>query len=170
MAGSGVIRIGVSGWSYPSWRGSFYPSDLPQKDELAYAARRFSAIEINATFYRLQNPDSFGRWRDATPDDFVFAVKGPGFITHRVRLREVDVTSDVVYCRLHGIPSSSTRAATTARRSIDGRSAFAPGPAAASQRTPSASSARPNLACGAVTFSSSSTTTRWRERRSTRRP
>ncbi|HEY1943187.1 MAG TPA: DUF72 domain-containing protein [Roseiarcus sp.] len=94
MARSGIIRIGVSGWSYPSWRGSFYPSDLPQKDELAYAARRFSAIEINATFYRLQNPDSFGRWRDATPDDFVFAV--------RLRLREVDVTSDVVYCRLHG--------------------------------------------------------------------
>ena len=90
MAKPSIIRIGVSGWSYASWRGPFYPSDLPHTQELAFASRRFSAIEINATFYRLQSPASFGRWREATPEGFVFAIKGSGFITHRLRLREVE--------------------------------------------------------------------------------
>jgi uncharacterized protein YecE (DUF72 family) len=86
---SGQIRIGISGWTYKPWRGVFYPADLRQKDELSYAARHFRAIEINGTFYGLQRPDSFARWRDDTPEDFVFSVKAPRFITHTKRLRDV---------------------------------------------------------------------------------
>nr|WP_246713589.1 DUF72 domain-containing protein [Rhizobium esperanzae] len=63
---------------------------MPQKQELSYAARHFPSIEINGTFYSLQRPESFGRWRDETPDDFVFAVKGPRFITHMLRLRDIE--------------------------------------------------------------------------------
>jgi uncharacterized protein YecE (DUF72 family) len=87
MAG---IRIGISGWRYGPWRGKFYPGDLRQKDELAFAARQFSSIEINGTFYSLQSPASFRCWRDVTPDDFVFAVKGARFITHMKRLKDVE--------------------------------------------------------------------------------
>jgi uncharacterized protein YecE (DUF72 family) len=86
----GHIRIGISGWRYAPWRGKFYPEDLRQKDELAFAARQFSSIEINGTFYSLQSPASFRAWRDATPRDFVFAVKGPRFITHMKRLRDAE--------------------------------------------------------------------------------
>jgi uncharacterized protein YecE (DUF72 family) len=86
------IRIGISGWSYAGWRGSFYPADLPQRRELAYASERLSSIEINGTFYSLQRPDSFCSWRDQTPDDFVFAVKGSRFITHMKRLLEPETT------------------------------------------------------------------------------
>jgi uncharacterized protein YecE (DUF72 family) len=82
------IRIGVSGWTYPPWRGAFFPKGLPQKKELAYAGSMFRTIEINGTFYRLQRPESFGRWVEETPDDFVFTVKAPRFITHIRRLRE----------------------------------------------------------------------------------
>jgi uncharacterized protein YecE (DUF72 family) len=83
------IRIGISGWRYAPWRGKFYPQDLRQKDELHYAAQIFSTIEINGTFYSLQRPESFRAWRQAVPDDFVFAVKGPRFITHMKRLMDV---------------------------------------------------------------------------------
>jgi uncharacterized protein YecE (DUF72 family) len=83
---AGRIRIGISGWRYAPWRGVFYPEGLVQKDELAYAAQRFSTIEINGTFYSLQRPESFRAWHDATPGDIVFAVKGPRFITHMLRL------------------------------------------------------------------------------------
>jgi uncharacterized protein YecE (DUF72 family) len=84
------VRIGISGWRYAPWRGKFYPDGLRQKDELAFAARQFSSIEINGTFYSLQRPQSFVAWRDATPDDFVFAVKGPRFITHMKKLKDVE--------------------------------------------------------------------------------
>jgi len=84
------VRIGISGWVYAPWRGVFYPSGLPQREEVSYAARRFRSIEINGTFYRLQRPEHFARWRDQTPDDFVFAVKGPRYITHTLRLRDVE--------------------------------------------------------------------------------
>jgi uncharacterized protein YecE (DUF72 family) len=84
----GDIRIGVSGWTYAPWRGAFYPKGLAQKRELAHASSVFPAIEINGTFYGLQTPDSFARWADETPDDFVFAVKAPRFITHIKRLRD----------------------------------------------------------------------------------
>lgn len=85
----GNIRIGISGWAYKEWRGVFYPKGLVQKRELAYASRRVNSIEINGTFYSLQTPDSFRKWHDATPDDFLFAVKGSKFITHRKKLKDV---------------------------------------------------------------------------------
>lgn len=87
---AGTIRIGLSGWTYARWRGVFYPDDLPHKRELDYAAQRFGSIEINGTHYSLQRPESFGRWRDQTPADFVFAVKGSRFITHMLKLRNVE--------------------------------------------------------------------------------
>ena len=81
-----AIRIGISGWTYAPWRGTFFPRALPQSGELAYAARQVASIEINGTFYSLQRPASYARWHDEVPADFVFAVKGPRFITHLKRL------------------------------------------------------------------------------------
>lgn len=86
----GQVRTGISGWRYAPWRGRFYPDDLRQKDELAYASAQFPTIEINGTFYSLQWPSSFALWADQTPRDFVFAVKGPRYITHMRRLRDVE--------------------------------------------------------------------------------
>jgi uncharacterized protein YecE (DUF72 family) len=83
------LRIGISGWRYEPWRGVFYPEGLPQKSELEYAARHFNSIEINGSFYSLQRPSLYQRWHDATPDDFVFAVKGGRFITHMKKLIDV---------------------------------------------------------------------------------
>ena len=85
-----AIRIGISGWRYTPWRGVFYPSRLPQRLELWYASRILPAIEINGSFYSLQRPEYFAQWYRETPDDFVFAVKGPRFITHMKRLRDVE--------------------------------------------------------------------------------
>src|SRR5262245_11566715 len=83
MSAASKIRVGIGGWVYPPWRGTFYPKGLPQAEELAYASRRVTAIEINGTFYGLQKPASFRRWHDETPEDFVFSLKGPRFATHR---------------------------------------------------------------------------------------
>ena len=83
------IRIGISGWNYRPWRGVFYPKDLPQKRELAYASEQLNSIEINGSFYSLQLPSSYQAWYAATPDDFVFSVKGGRFITHMKKLKEV---------------------------------------------------------------------------------
>jgi uncharacterized protein YecE (DUF72 family) len=77
------IRIGIGGWTYAPWRGVFYPGDLTQKRELEYASRKLTSIEINGTYYGLQKPDTFAKWHDETPDDFVFALKGPRFVTNR---------------------------------------------------------------------------------------
>ena len=84
------VRIGISGWRYAPWRGEFYPKGLAQRKELAYASRALPTIEINGSFYSLQHLSSWGAWFNDTPDDFVFAVKGPRFITHMKRLREID--------------------------------------------------------------------------------
>ncbi|MCU1576922.1 MAG: hypothetical protein JWP70_1626 [Leifsonia sp.] len=83
-----VARVGISGWTYQPWRGVFYPRGLVQREELAYAADRLDSIEINGTFYALQRPSSYLRWRDETPDDFVFSVKGGRYITHILRLKD----------------------------------------------------------------------------------
>jgi uncharacterized protein YecE (DUF72 family) len=88
--GQGRIRIGISGWRYPGWRGGFYPPGLLQADELSYASRHFDTIEINGTHYSLQRPEYFLRWRDETPEGFIFAIKGRRFITHMKQLRDVD--------------------------------------------------------------------------------
>ncbi|WP_017161071.1 DUF72 domain-containing protein [Xanthomonas phaseoli] len=85
-----AIRIGISGWRYARWRGTFYPVGLAQRRELEYAAGCFPSVEINGSFYSLQRPDSFQRWHDETPEDFVFSVKGPRFITHMKRLRDCE--------------------------------------------------------------------------------
>jgi uncharacterized protein YecE (DUF72 family) len=82
------IRVGVGGWTYQPWRGSFYPDGLTQKRELEYASRKLTSIEINGTYYGSQKPESFAKWHDETPDDFVFAVKGPRFATNRRVLTE----------------------------------------------------------------------------------
>lgn len=83
------IRIGISGWTYAPWRGTFFPPGLSQKNELAYAASHVRTIEINGTFYSMQRPLSYARWHGQTPEDFLFAIKGPRFITHLKRLRDV---------------------------------------------------------------------------------
>lgn len=85
------IRIGISGWTYPPWRGgAFYPKKLAHHRELEYASRQVSSIEINGSFYSLQRPESYRAWYEATPDDFVFSVKGGRFITHNKKLRDVE--------------------------------------------------------------------------------
>jgi len=86
----GTIRIGISGWRYPSWRGVFYPRGLVQARELEYAARLLPTIEINGSFYSLQRPASYAAWRDATPPGFVFAVKGNRFLTHMLKLNGIE--------------------------------------------------------------------------------
>lgn len=85
---SGTIRVGVGGWTYAPWRGVFYPDDLPHRCELSYAARQLSSIEINGTYYRLQTPETFRKWHDETPDDFVFSLKAPRYVTNRRVLAE----------------------------------------------------------------------------------
>jgi uncharacterized protein YecE (DUF72 family) len=81
--------IGISGWRYEGWRGKFYPKGLAQRRELEYASRIFNSIEINGSFYSLQLPSSYQRWHAETPDNFLFSVKGPRYITHMKRLRDV---------------------------------------------------------------------------------
>jgi uncharacterized protein YecE (DUF72 family) len=83
---SARIRIGLSGWNYPHWRKNFYPAGLPQRRELEFASRAFDALELNGSFYSLQRPSSYVKWRDTTPDGFVFAIKGSRFITHLKKL------------------------------------------------------------------------------------
>ncbi len=89
MQSAANIRIGISGWRYPPWRGTFYPKTLRQDDELHYASRQLNFDEINGTFYSLQRPSNFNAWYDATPADFIFSVKGPRYITHMKRLKEI---------------------------------------------------------------------------------
>ena len=84
----GRIRVGVGGWVYEPWRDNFYPAGLAHARELDYLSRRVTAIEINATYYRTQSPASFAKWRDATPDDFVFALKATRYATNRRVLAE----------------------------------------------------------------------------------
>lgn len=84
------LRIGISGWRYAPWRGVFYPAELPQRAELEYASRQVGSVELNGSFYSLQRPSSYARWYADTPRGFQFAVKGPRFITHVKRLRDLD--------------------------------------------------------------------------------
>ncbi|WP_243228334.1 DUF72 domain-containing protein [Microbacterium sp. CIAB417] len=90
MPSAPAVRIGTSGWRYPSWRGDFYPRGLPQRRELEYIASRFRSVELNGSFYSLQRPESYRRWRESVPEGFVFAVKGSRYITHMLRLRDVE--------------------------------------------------------------------------------
>jgi uncharacterized protein YecE (DUF72 family) len=83
-----TIRIGVGGWTFEPWRGPFYPANLPQKQELSYASRALTSIEINGTYYSRFKPESWRKWHDETPDDFVFAVKASRYCTNRKILSE----------------------------------------------------------------------------------
>jgi uncharacterized protein YecE (DUF72 family) len=82
--------IGISGWRYAPWRGEFYPPGLPERDELRYAAECFPTIELNGSFYSLQRPEYYERWYAQVPPQFVFAIKGSRYITHMLRLRNVE--------------------------------------------------------------------------------
>src|SRR5678816_472890 len=86
-----TVRIGISGWTYPPWRGVFFPKGLPHRRELEYASRQVNSIEINGSFYALQRPESYRAWREATPPGFVFSVKGGRFITHMKKLKDVEI-------------------------------------------------------------------------------
>jgi uncharacterized protein YecE (DUF72 family) len=88
MPAGAPIHIGIGGWDYDPWRETFYPPGLAKKRQLHFASREVSAIEINATYYKLQRPDLFERWADEVPDGFVFALKGSRFCTNRRVLRE----------------------------------------------------------------------------------
>ncbi len=89
-----MIRVGIGGWTYEPWRGRFYPAGLKHADELAYASRHLSTIEINGTFYRTQSAASFSKWRDETPDGFVFAVKGHRAVANKGKLAETGEAID----------------------------------------------------------------------------
>ncbi|HZZ97168.1 MAG TPA: DUF72 domain-containing protein [Jatrophihabitantaceae bacterium] len=86
----GVARVGISGWTYPPWRGVFYPRGLPHRRELEYVAEQLSTVEINGSFYALQKPSSYLSWYQQTPAEFVFSVKGGRFITHMKKLSDVE--------------------------------------------------------------------------------
>jgi len=90
MSTQGQIRIGIAGWRYDEWRGTFYPEDVTQKRELEYASRQLNSIELNGTFYSTQRPQSFQAWSKDTPDDFVFSIKGSQFITHVRKIENVE--------------------------------------------------------------------------------
>jgi uncharacterized protein YecE (DUF72 family) len=87
----GRVRIGTSGWLYPPWRGVFYPPGLPHRLELEHLSGLLDSVEINGSFYSLQKPQSYASWAARTPADFLFAVKGPRFVTHMKQLRDVEV-------------------------------------------------------------------------------
>lgn len=87
---AGQVLIGVSGWRYTPWRGHFYPTGLAQWRELEYAARVFNSLELNGSFYSLQRPSSYAMWAQHTPPGFVFAVKGSRYITHMLKLRNIE--------------------------------------------------------------------------------
>jgi uncharacterized protein YecE (DUF72 family) len=89
-----MIRVGIGGWVFKPWRGTFYPKGLQQARELEHASRAVTSIEINGTFYGSQKPTSFQRWAAETPDDFVFSLKGPRFTTHRGVLAEAGTSID----------------------------------------------------------------------------
>jgi len=92
---TGKIFLGIGGWNFEPWRGVFYPKGLKQADELAYAASRLSAIEINGTYYSTFKPDSFAKWRAATPEGFKFSVKASRFCTNRKVLAEMGKSMEV---------------------------------------------------------------------------
>jgi len=86
----GQVYIGISGWRYERWRGVFYPEKLAQARELEFASRALPSIELNGSFYTLQRPESYAAWYEATPPNFVFSVKGNRYITHILRLKDIE--------------------------------------------------------------------------------
>jgi uncharacterized protein YecE (DUF72 family) len=145
----GQVLVGISGWRYPAWRGDFYPDGLPQRRELGYAAEHLTSIEINGSFYSLQRPTSYAAWRGDAPSGFVFSIKGPRYVSHLKRLKDVEVPlanffasgvlalgpalgpvlwqlpeslrfdADVLDAFLAGLPRTTTAAAELSRRHVD---------------------------------------------------
>ena len=105
---AGKAYIGTSGWNYKSWRNDFY-CDTPQKQWLRFCAEHFSSIEVNSTFYRLQEKSTFKKWRDQTPEGFSFAIKGHRYVTHNKKL--LDVEQSVIRCRESASPLGKRLAA-----------------------------------------------------------
>jgi len=105
---AGKAYIGTSGWNYKGWRHSFY-GDTPQKQWLRFCAEHFSSIEVNSTFYRLQEKSTFKKWRDETPKGFPFAIKGHRYVTHNKKL--LDVEKSVIRCRESASPLGKRLAA-----------------------------------------------------------
>ena len=97
MTDAGRIRCGIGGWTFEPWRGVFYPEKLSQKRELEYASRRLTAIEINGTYYSSFKPESWSKWRDATPPDFRFSVKASRFCVNRKRLIDARPSLDIFF-------------------------------------------------------------------------
>jgi uncharacterized protein YecE (DUF72 family) len=91
-AKSGRIRVGIGGWTYAPWRKNFYPDGWVQRRELEYASRQLSAIEINGTYYGAQTPATYAKWRDETPDGFIFSLKAPRYTTDRKTLADAGKT------------------------------------------------------------------------------
>ena len=102
-----MIRVGISGWTYEPWRGTFYPAGLPVRRQLGYVAERMTSVEVNGSFYALQRPTSYATWASQVPEDFVFAVKGGRFITHLKKL--VDVGTPLANFFASGILALGTR-------------------------------------------------------------
>ncbi|MEW6545138.1 MAG: DUF72 domain-containing protein [Nitrospirota bacterium] len=84
------LLIGTSGWTYPSWRGTFYPEDLPSRQYLEFYAREFPTAEVNYSFYHLPKPGTYAKWAGQVPEEFIFSVKASRLITHTKRLKEVE--------------------------------------------------------------------------------
>ncbi|MBW3098237.1 DUF72 domain-containing protein [Pseudohoeflea coraliihabitans] len=99
MHGGGRIRSGIGGWNFEPWEGTFYPDDLPKKRQLEYAAGKLATIEVNATYYRGQKPETFARWAAETPEDFIFAIKGNRFVTNRKVLAEAGPSLDKFFAQ-----------------------------------------------------------------------
>lgn len=94
MTAPGAIRVGIGGWTFPPWRGTFYPAGLPHARELEHASRQVTTIEINGTFYGSQKPATFAAWRETAPDGFVFSVKASRYATNRRNLAEAGESID----------------------------------------------------------------------------
>jgi len=105
---AGKAYIGTSGWNYKSWREGFY-GNTPRKQWLRFCAERFTGIEVNGTFYRLQEKTTYKKWRDETPRDFPFAIKGHRYVTHNKKL--LDVEEPVIRCRESASPLGKRLAA-----------------------------------------------------------
>ena len=99
----GEVRIGTSGWAYKDWNGPFYPQDVKAKDRLSYISRRFTTLEINASFYRMPTDKAVANWREQTPDDFLFAWKASRYITHNKKLNDPDDSLDYMFQRIEGL-------------------------------------------------------------------
>ena len=105
MAGQGAVRVGCSGWEYRHWRGDLYPAELPKSRWLEYYAARFDTVEINYTFYRLPEEETFAQWARRTPAGFLFALKASRFLTHMKKLKDPEEPLERLFSRMRPLAS-----------------------------------------------------------------